>query len=157
MPSIVIFYATESKQIRGVLVPESDEELQTLNPKAPKGESLLVVPAFENPNGMYDPANNQYVIDYVTQATGVIPPDPSCVVVNDKGVVEGIIAADATLDILPDKVLVQKYNPDIAIGCTYNEKSGEFTVPAKIVPSKIGIKGEEILAKIVPAKPLSRD
>lgn len=154
MTSIVIFYATGSKQIRGVLVPESDAELQSLNLKAPAGESMLTVPGFVS-KGMFDPANNQYVIDCVTQATGVVPPNPSCAVVNN-GVVEAVIAADEAIDALPGKTLVQSYSPEIARGCTYDGITKQFTVPAQIISAVIDKDGQIVVAKQIPAKILTR-
>lgn len=155
MANIVIFYATGSKQIRGVLVPESDEELKSLNIKAPAGESILIVPGFVSQRGMFDPANHQYVIDCVTQATGVIPPDPSCAVVVN-GVVEAIIAADEAIDALPGKALVQSYSPEIKPGCTYDDKTRQFTVPARDIPATIDKQGQPIDAKQIPPKTLIR-
>lgn len=158
MASIVIFYATGSKQIRGILVPDSDEELQRLNPKPSFGESILTVPAFSSPQkGIFDPANNQYVIDCVTQATGVVPPDPSCAVINDLGMVEAIIAADEAIDTLPNKTLIQKYHPEITQGCVYDAKTKLFTVPAQDIPAMVDKQGQVIDAKQIPAKTLIRE
>ncbi len=155
--SIVIFYATGSKQIRGVLVPDSDEELKALNPKAPAGETMLTVPAFVSPQrGIFDPANNQYVIDCVTQATGMTPPDPSCAVVDANGVVEAVIAADETLDALPGKTLVQAYSPEIVRGCTYDGRTKQFTVPEQVFPATTDRQGQPVPERIVPAKLLTR-
>lgn len=154
--NIVIFYATASKQIRGVLVPQDDAELQNLNPKAPAGETMLTVPAFVSPQrGIFDPANNQYVIDCVTQATGVIPPDPACAVINN-GVVEAIIAADEAIDTLPGRALVQAYSPEIVRGCTYDTQSRQFTVPAQTISAGIDRDGQPTVSRQIPAKVLTR-
>lgn len=129
---IVIFYATGSKQIRSIAVPDSDDEVKRM--RAPVGESMLVVPQFSSPQGVFDPANNQYVIDSVRQATGVTPPNPACAVVNDLNVVDAMIAADVAIDTIPGKTLVQSYDPEIAIGCTYDPLTKLFTIPGYVIP-----------------------
>lgn len=158
MPSIVIFYATGSKQLRGVLVPDNDEELVRIGPYAPIGETMLIVPMWPNAGKtLADPANNQYVLDCIKQATGIVPPDPACAVVDENGVVENIIAADEAIDTLANKTLVQKYHPEIAVGCIFDAKTRQFTVPAQDIQAKLDKQGQIVAAQRVPAKTLIRE
>jgi hypothetical protein len=152
---IAVFMSENTKVIRGILVPDADENL--VNVRAPKGENMLIVPAFQSPErGVFDPANHQHVIDQVTQITGVVPPDPICAVVNEHGVVENLIHAEET-ETLPGKVLVEKYHDDITIGCTFDAQTREFTVPAREIPAKTDRFGQPVAAKTIPAKVLTRE
>lgn len=155
---IAIYIATESKMIRGVLVPDSDEQLTLC--RTPAGETMLIVPAFNgglfDERGVPDPANYQYVIDQVVKATGVTPPDPRCAVVDQSGVVEAMICADPAIDSVTDRELIQAYHPEIAVGCLYDRQSREFTVPAKVIPASVDKQGKSVAEAVLPAKLLSR-
>lgn len=155
---IAIFYATESKMLRGVLVPDDDEHLKRCY--APEGETMLIVDAFPgsfiDERGRADLANRQYVVDQVIIATGVTPPDPACAVVDDNGMVIGMICADETIDRVLGKQLVQSYDPEITTGCTFDSKTREFIVPEKTIPASLDKAGRAVPEVTLPAKRLGR-
>jgi hypothetical protein len=94
MPStkFAIVYATESKMIRRIVVPDDDAEL-VAGSWASSGESVLIVP--DGPHDLFT------CMALVKEATGVHPADPHCAVVGDSGHVIGFVRADPALDTHP--------------------------------------------------------
>lgn len=148
---IAIFISTESKMLRGVLVPDNDEQLALCH--APIGETMLIVPAF---SGRLDPANLQYVIDKVFELTGVTPPNPTCAVVDSTNTVVDLICADEAIDAILGKTLVQVYDPEITQGCTFDRRTREFTVPPRTIPARLDRFGLPVPEQTLPAKRLTR-
>jgi hypothetical protein len=125
-----IVYATGSKMVRRVILPDHDDELLGGLHVGP-GESMLV-----KPSGPSDIFTCQA---HVKTATGVQPLDPRCAVVDNTNTVVAVILADPALDSHPAGALVSCYDPSINVGHTYSPSTKLFTSPQVVlaaIPSK---------------------
>jgi hypothetical protein len=128
--SFGIVYATGSKMILRVFMPDSDAELQSVALRP--GESLLVTP--QGPNDLFT------CQALVKAATGVTPLDSRHAVVDGNGNVIAIDHVEPTLDgpsLHPGMTLVQSHVA--AVGMTFSPAVG-FTIPAHVLPVGTMIK-----------------
>jgi hypothetical protein len=71
----------------------------------------------------------------VQKATGVVPPEITCALIDQSNVVQQVIRADPEVDSAPAGfTMVQCYSPAIGIGCTYDPASGKFWTPESTLP-----------------------
>lgn len=154
MAKIGIIYATGSKMIRRIVVPDNEADLQKTG-WVKNGETLLIADGFPERGDIRDPANNAHVRDKIIEATGVTPPTLVCAVVN-AGVVEAMIVADPAVDTLPGKTLIKSYAAGIDVGCTYDARAGLFTRPAYTVPAHTDRDGNPVPEQTVPATVIPR-
>ena len=106
-----IIYATGSKQIRRIIVPDVDQALLDGTHTTLPGETLLIGTGSSD----LDSCNT-----LVLKATGVAPPDLHCAIVDNKNIVVSVLKADPDLDSIPGATLIACYSPKIAVGCIYN-------------------------------------
>jgi hypothetical protein len=101
---LAVFYATESKILRRLVIPDDDARLERL--VVPPGESVLRMP-LDRP---HDEASCPAAI---AVATGVAPPSGRCCVVDGSGLVIAVCNADPALDAHPQGWLVanERANP----------------------------------------------
>lgn len=93
-----IIYATNSTMVRRIIHPDRDSELNDPDYLG-KGESMMIV----------EKSTAQTLLQIeaiVTKYTGKPTPDPRCVVLNEKGVVESVIYADPEIDSIPDRTII---------------------------------------------------
>lgn len=119
-----IVYATQSKMVMHIILPDSDEELKSwaLSP----GTSLLITPTGPN-----DVSTCEAL---VKAATGVAPLKSRHAIIDKNGVVVAVANIDPALDAqaFPGATFVQT---DVAfVGCTFSPKVG-FTTPASVIPA----------------------
>lgn len=136
-----VVYATGSKMIRRIIVPDNDAQLQS--GFAGQGETLLVAPV-----GPHDVAACSVIVH---SATGVVPPDPTCAVVDKTNTVIGMVSADPAIDALPGVTLVSAYSPQIAPGCAYDPATGLFTAPSVTISAGTDPLGNPVLQQMIPA------
>lgn len=122
-----IVYATGSKMVRRIILPDDDTELLNGNHVGP-GETMLV-----SPSGSHDLATCQAL---VKQATGVAPPDAACAVLDKNNAVVAVIMADPAIDTHPAGTVVKAYG-GVCVGCTYDLLSDQFTAPSYTIPAGI--------------------
>ena len=130
-----VVYSTNSAQIRRFIYPStSDAELNL--PWAGPGEAMVQVS-----RGPYvsTAAYQAAVNNAVLAASGKSPGDPRCCVLDITNTVVAVIHADAGLDTISGKSLVQAYAA-IPIGSTYNPATGLFTSPPQTIPAGTFIK-----------------
>lgn len=94
---LAVFYATESKILRRMVIPDDDAQLDRL--AVPPGESVLRM-QLDRP---HDEASCRAAI---AAATGIVPPSGRCCVVDESGVVVAVCNADPVLDAHPQGRLV---------------------------------------------------
>jgi hypothetical protein len=94
---LAVFYATQSKILRRVVIPDHDAQLEGL--AVPPGESVLWM-QLDRP---HDEGSCRAAI---ATATGVVPPSGRCCVVDERGVVIAVCNADPALDAHPQGWLV---------------------------------------------------
>ena len=127
--NVAVIYATGSKEIRRIVLPDNDSELN--DPAlVGKGESMLVVAR----KTITAPGDAELA---VLAKTGIAPPDPASAVVDAQGNVVGLIAADPAVDVLLDKtVSLVGEAQGVAVGDTYNKVTGKFinALRVEIVP-----------------------
>jgi hypothetical protein len=101
---LAVFYATESKILRRMVIPDDDAQLERLT--VPAGESVLRMP-LDRP---HDEASCRAAI---AAATGVAPPSGRCCVVDESEIVIAVCNADPALDAYPQGWLVanEQANP----------------------------------------------
>ena len=128
MPSTYgIVYATASKALRRIVIPDSGTAIGGIALAA--GKSLLVVLAGNN-DELPDWENHVFI------ATGAVPPTLTCAVIDNTNTVQGIICADAAIDSAPAGLtMVQTYAQQIRIGCTYVPATGLFWTEPYTIPA----------------------
>ena len=94
---LAVFYATQSKILRRIVIPDNDAQLKLL--AVAPGESVLWM-QLDRP---HDKASCRAA---VAAATGVVPPSGRCCVVDERGVVIAVCNADPALDAHPQGWLV---------------------------------------------------
>lgn len=143
-----VVVATGSKQIRRIL-GISDQALATYVPDP--GESLLIFPIPKSPLDMAG------LNALVQQATGVMPPDLVCAVVDKTNTVVEMFAGDAAIDKHPAGQVIDVYSPDVTVGCTYDPVAKQFTVPSFVIPATVDrFTSLPIPQKIIPSRILPR-
>lgn len=121
-----IVYASGSKAIRRIILPDTDAELLNSTHKLAPGEALLII----TDGGASDLRSCEQAVEV---ATGIKPADPQCAVVAN-GAVVGIIKADPTIDRHSDGEIVSCAK-DIAVGDSYDAATKVFTKAiAAVVP-----------------------
>lgn len=146
--SFGIVCATGSKQIRRIL-GISDQALASYKPDP--GESLLTFPIPKSPPDL------AAIKALVQQATGVLPPDLVCAVIDQTNTVMEMFAGDAAIDKHPAGQVIDAYAPEVTVGCTYDPIGKLFTVPGFVVPATTDrFTGQPIAQKIVPPRILAR-
>jgi hypothetical protein len=86
---LAVFYATDSKILRRKVIPDSDAEVEGLQPLA--GESMLLL-------SLVLPHDDASCRAAIASATGVSPPSGRCCIINESGDVIGVCNADPALD-----------------------------------------------------------
>lgn len=144
-----VVVAAGSKQIRRILAI-SDQALASYKPDA--GESLLIFPIPQSPLDL------AAIKALVQQATGTVPPDLVCAVVDQANTVVEMFAGDAAVDTKhPAGQVIDAYSPDVTLGCTYDPIGKQFTVPGFVVPATTDrFTGQPVAQKIVPPRVLAR-
>jgi hypothetical protein len=84
-----VFYATDSKILRRKVIPDSDAELEGLQPLP--GESMLLL-------SLVLPHDDASCRAAIASATGVSPPSGRCCIINESGDVIAVCNADPALD-----------------------------------------------------------
>lgn len=112
-----IVYATGSKMVRRIIVPDDPAMLHNGTHRVGPGETMLVV------TGRHDLESCEA---HVKDATGVMPPRLVCAVVNARNTITDLICADPEIDTLPDATMVHAYSPDVEIGGTYDPVERRF-------------------------------
>lgn len=137
MATFGIIYASESKMIRRIVANIPDQAARSTRaayaPHISSSEEVLIVEQDAVPT-VFEAE------DLVEAATGVKPLSRECTVLDDNYIVVQIIAADAAIDTLPGKTLVQAYAP-IPIGSIYDPATGLFTAPGYTIPASPGVPG----------------
>jgi hypothetical protein len=107
-----------------------------------KGESAIIEPS----EGQVGPLGWKRAI---RDKIGKEPTEITCALINEQGVVEGIICADPDIDMSPsdNHLMVECYSPQIVIGCTYDEKTGLFTTMEGLIP--VGAPGNDTQEPII--------
>lgn len=145
--NIGIVYATNSKMIRRIVGSDDPNYDYSIHvDKNSATETLLLVDAslIKTPDDC---------AAQVKQATGQVPLDFNCAVVDQTGAVTSLVKADPTIDVLPGATLIAA--PDgVDVGHTYDAKNGVFNVPEKQIPATTGKDGSQIDAQVIPAKVL---
>lgn len=151
MPKVGIVYGTDSGALRRIILPDSDEQLNSQSWTG-NGESFL---ALEYKDGeILTPADIDAALEGIL---GKTPPKILCAVVGADNVVKRVIAADPAIDSIPGHSLVVAHSKEIVPGCIYDVATEKFTVPARNVPEMISKEtGERIPAHTIPAKELAR-
>lgn len=122
-----IIYATGSKAIRRIIVPDRDTALTDGTHLAGTGETLLVAAG---------PANDLATcMALVQEATGQVSPYPKCVVVDKTNKVVAYAMADPALDTHPLGTLLMVSADGIAVGATFDPLIKSFTNPPTITPA----------------------
>jgi hypothetical protein len=119
---LAVFYATQSKILRHMVIPDDDAQLERL--AVPPGESVLRM-QLDRP---HDEASCRAAI---AAATGVVPPSGRCCVVDESRVVIAVCNADPALDAHPQGWLVaseQAYPGDRHAG-------GVFLRDSRVAPT----------------------
>jgi hypothetical protein len=136
MATFGIIYASESKMIRRIVANIPDQAARSTRaayaPHISSSEEVLIVEQDAVPT-VFEAE------DLVEAATGQRPANPTCCVLENNIVVQ-IILADAAIDTMPGKTLVQAYAP-IPIGSTYDPATGLFTAPGYTIPASPGVPG----------------
>jgi hypothetical protein len=122
-----IVYATGSKALRRFILPDNDSDLTNGTYPVAPGETLLVA----TDTGDRSIAR---LLSLIQAATGTIPADPRCAVVDAANKVVTVINADPALDSHPSGVLVSAYSPLIGIGNVWNPLTQLFSIPAITYP-----------------------
>src|SRR5215475_9034950 len=118
--AVGIIYATGSKAIRRIIVPDVDSALKDGTNKVSSGETMLVS------SGASDLAS---CMAAVQQATGQVSPYPRCVVIDQANKVIDYAMADPALDTHPLGALVMVSVDGIAVGATFDPLTRMFTNP----------------------------
>ncbi len=114
----IAVYATGSKILRKIIIPDFDGQLDIHHPKLESGESSLTVPIA---NIKLDDAKTA-----IQQATGTAPPSDRCAVVDPvTSLVVGNLGADPAIDTLPGYALV--LSDTAKDGDKYDPKTGKFS------------------------------
>ena|SRR5215475_3791543 len=100
MAKFGIIYATKSKMIRRIIVPESDSTLTDGTHKVGEGETMLVASG--------EACDLASCIELVKEATGVVPADPRCFVLDKANKIVAVVHADPELDTHPLGTLVKQ-------------------------------------------------
>lgn len=113
------------------------------------GESALVQSV--SPNAVSADGYPQWVAA-IQSATGIVPPQLICALVDGTNTVRGMIVADPAIDAAPSGfTMVLAYSPLVTIGCTYNSSTGLFTAPGYTLPPGVPGNQGSALPKTVPA------
>ena len=94
---LAVFYATESKILRRIVIPDDDAQLERL--VVPPGESVLRMQ-------LDRPHDEVSCRAEIAAAMGVAPPSGRCCVVDERGIVIAVCNADPALDAHPQGWLV---------------------------------------------------
>lgn len=152
MATYAVVYATQSAAIRRII--SDDDGLVTVGTMpgsatrqavicshpAPQPPSYHPLAAGESavqviPASAVSPDHPQDWAAAVQKATGKVPPDILCALIDASNVVQYIIHADPAIDVAPASwLMVQCYSPAIKNGCTYDPASGKFWTPASTIP-----------------------
>lgn len=124
--SAIIVYATQSKILRYKITADTDAEIQVAQKvfQPQPGESFLVLPG--------PPYDDQTCKLAIQQATGVVPPDDRCAVVDGTNTVVAILKADPVLCGFPGQTLVA--SAIAVLGAAYNPQTKLFTNPVIVAP-----------------------
>lgn len=126
-----IIYGEKSGIVRRIIVPDDDAQLAA---HVGPGEALLTIPR-------NDPRDVHSATAAVAAATGKDIPPSRCAMVDSKGAVVGIIAADPVLDSIDGHDLVTVHAKGVDIGATYDKNADAFTTRETIIPAGTPIKG----------------
>lgn len=122
----IIVYATQSKILRYKITADTDAEIQAAQKlfQPQPGESFLILPG--------PPYDDQTCKLAIQQATGVVPPDDRCAMVDGNNTVVAILKADLALCSFPGQTLVP--SATAALGATYNPQTKLFINPVVALP-----------------------
>lgn len=121
-----VVYATGSKQLRRIILPDDDPSLANGNfPLAP-GESMLVI----SDDGDH---SLEACRAHIKRHTGVDSPELRCALVSRTNVVTDILMADPDIDTHPDGMLIHAYAEEVRHECTYDPETKLFYTPDRVV------------------------
>lgn len=133
-----IVYSTVNKHVRMHVYVDSDAEWATWEANLPPGCSIAYVPMSAHHAG-HDVFHQAIATAVGLPTVEQMFTDGICAVVDNKtGLVEQTIMADALIDTLPGKTLINDQN--VKVGDSWDHSTQQFTTPSVILPPKdVGI------------------
>lgn len=138
-----IIYSTSNKHVRAHVYVDSDDEWAQIEANLPAGTSIVYIPMSSHHAG-HDTFHQDIATALGHSTVTQQFTDPRCVIIDNNSLtVEHVIMADASIDTIQGKTLINHQIADVAD--VYDPVLRQFTRASVTLPPKVGVRTTAVI------------